>query len=160
MSWIELTDEMWVKKYKPNMDGDQIKEYCWYADKEFLNTIPHTRIWTLASGDDNTLHVSSGWRRVNRLGIFVTEERWKEGDDVYVEWLGPNWHCDGCQEIFEGAYDDCKSAIECHDGHAFCAKCQTGLEGGSDEKELPAENCPICIVLKKNIGKRRKDEEN
>ena len=38
-------------------------------------------VWTLVSGDYDTLHILSGFHSVNRLGYFITEFYWP-GDDV------------------------------------------------------------------------------
>lgn len=38
-------------------------------------------VWTLVSGDDDTLHILSGFHTVNRLGYFITKFYWP-GDDV------------------------------------------------------------------------------
>lgn len=40
-------------------------------------------IWTLVEGDDGTLYVIDGFRRVNRIGFFITE-RANDGESVSV----------------------------------------------------------------------------
>jgi len=44
----------------------------------------HT-IWTLVDAEGQ-LQLVPGWHIVNRLGYYITEKPWIEGDDLWVRW--------------------------------------------------------------------------
>ena len=43
-------------------------------------------VWTLLEGDDeDKLYISNGFRIVNRMGFFITEEEWEGETDVEID---------------------------------------------------------------------------
>lgn len=79
----KLSYEDWVERFQPEKnnivdddrgyDGTLFETYG--PEVEFVKEIgrlnPH-RVWTLVSGDDGGLYLTSGWHFVNREGYFIT----------------------------------------------------------------------------------------
>lgn len=79
----KLSYEDWVERFQPEKnnivdedrgyDGTMFETYG--PEVEFVKEIgrlnPH-RVWTLISGDDGGVYLTSGWHYVNRVGYFIT----------------------------------------------------------------------------------------
>jgi hypothetical protein len=44
------------------------------------------RVWTWVDGDGGS-YIINGYHLVNRIGYFITEVEWSQGDDIQVETL-------------------------------------------------------------------------
>lgn len=73
--------EVWEKYYKPVMNmfltDDETQLFETYGEEyEFVSKSPKNNVWTWVDGSDGT-YIVSGLRLVNRIGYFVTEEKWQ-----------------------------------------------------------------------------------
>lgn len=75
--------EDWVGKYHPEKNSIVAEERGYEGtmfetygpELTYVKNIAHAapnRVWTLVSGDNGGLYITSGWHFVNRLGYFVT----------------------------------------------------------------------------------------
>ncbi|MCP9496827.1 MAG: hypothetical protein MSG64_20510 [Pyrinomonadaceae bacterium MAG19_C2-C3] len=53
------------------------------GELSFVRGQPRERIWTLIE-EDGVLWLIAGYRYVNRLGYFVTEETWRDPEEIYL----------------------------------------------------------------------------
>ncbi len=58
--------------------GDDYTTVLAVAEKE------PRRVWTWVDGDGGT-YIVNGFRVANRIGYFITEKEWNEGDRIEVE---------------------------------------------------------------------------
>jgi hypothetical protein len=86
----EFTIDDWEEKYKPmqnpRKDADEGFDANMFdthdeGDYEVLKGYDIKRIWTLLEGEDGMVIVS-GYRRINRLGYFITEIPVEEEDET------------------------------------------------------------------------------
>jgi len=82
-----ICDELalWEALYKPVTNefvDDETQLFETYGEEyEFVQKSPKENIWTWVDGDDGT-YIVAGWHYVNRIGYFVTEKAWTDGDLV------------------------------------------------------------------------------
>ena len=86
---VMLPDD-WMKKYKPDMDGNIVKTYETYGEElKFIKSINSRNIWTMIA-EGNDVYIESGYRWVNRLCYIVTEIPWEEGsywdNAIIINW--------------------------------------------------------------------------
>lgn len=51
----------------------------WPSQKDREKALRQRRLWTMVSGDDDTLYFVSGHHLVNRLGYWITEKPYPQG---------------------------------------------------------------------------------
>ncbi len=80
----EIMDyEVWEEKYKPKKSPEKHSPYNntlieYYREHwDYLKKQNIRNIWTLVSGEDDSLIILPGSHVVNRLGYFVTEKQWE-----------------------------------------------------------------------------------
>jgi len=108
--FIEMDLDEWFDKYKPiknhidtnsSFDGHMFETYG--EEVEFVKAQEQNRIWMYGDGDDGEGHIWSGWGFVNRIGYFITEVPFPENTDVQVNLNDYYYHCENCNEEWEGA---------------------------------------------------------
>jgi hypothetical protein len=89
---MKLTMDNWLETYKPinnHLDdnasfqdehGVGIMFETYGAEKEFVKSQEANKIWTYVSDDEDT-YIIAGWHVFDRIGYFVTENKW---DDEYL----------------------------------------------------------------------------
>lgn len=60
----------------PNAPCDGLMFETFGAELDAVQAAHPGCVWTLVSGEDDTLHILSGFHTVNRLGYFLTEFYW------------------------------------------------------------------------------------
>ena len=80
--------DAWTEKYLPiqnhlvteaSWDGNMFETYG--NEYDYVAAQPQQNVWTWVDGDDGT-YIVAGWHYVNRIGYFVTEKAWTDGDLV------------------------------------------------------------------------------
>jgi hypothetical protein len=94
----EMTEDEWIDKYKPiknhldknsSFDGHMFETYG--DEEQYIKTYPNPNcIWTYGDGDDDGTYIWAGWSYVNRIGYFITEVPFQDGDEIQV----PIWEPD------------------------------------------------------------------
>ena len=79
---IQITEEEWEERYKPLEQLLDVYGEDWERVKSFQ---PYN-VWTLYEGDWG-LYIFNGIHFVNRLGYYICEEKWTEGEliEVYIK---------------------------------------------------------------------------
>lgn len=80
-----MITEQWIKTYKPiknKWDTESLYDGCLFGTIgsaiSDVRKSPHTNVWTLISGDNETMWIVPGFRRVDREGYFITELPWED----------------------------------------------------------------------------------
>ncbi len=90
----EAVLEAWEEKYKPiknhidpssSWDGTMFETYG--DEVQFVMSQPDENVWTWVDGDEGTW-IISGLHAVNRIGYFVTEEKWETDLSIQVDTYG------------------------------------------------------------------------
>jgi hypothetical protein len=86
--YIFLELDQWEEQFKPKkaiQDDTYIARYETYGeDLDFIKAQPLNKIWTLMVDEaTDTMFITNGFRLVNRLGYFITEEPWSD-DTIYL----------------------------------------------------------------------------
>jgi len=68
---ITLDYDEWLEKYKPIMEDGILKDFHGSARLHVHSDA--NKIWTMVSGEHDTLHILSGYHRVNRMANYITE---------------------------------------------------------------------------------------
>ena len=89
MNFIELTEEEFDNRFTPvenhlsnnaSFNGWMFETYG--EELEYVMSMIETRrVWTIITGENDTLFYSSGFHIVNRLGYLITEEVIDEDDE-------------------------------------------------------------------------------
>lgn len=87
-----MTEDEWIATYKPIINhldknssfGGYIFET--YGDEEqYIKTYPNPNcIWTYGDGDDGGTYIWNGWSYVNRIGYFITEVPFQDGEEIQI----------------------------------------------------------------------------
>jgi hypothetical protein len=87
---MEITEELWDEKYVPvrnHIDKDSAFNGTMFetfgAELEYINTLDYHFVWTWYTDDCDI--IESGRGTVNRMGYFVSEVPWKDGESLYVD---------------------------------------------------------------------------
>jgi hypothetical protein len=89
-----MTEDEWIEKYKPvvnhldsnaGWNGTLFETYG--AELDHVDSMPDNLVWTLSDGDLGEPVISNGYSFVNRLGYFVCENPWNDGEfhDILIE---------------------------------------------------------------------------
>jgi hypothetical protein len=83
--YIFLELYKWEEQFKPI---NRPKEGCLYEtygeDLDFIKAQPLNKIWTLMDDEaTGIMFITNGFRLVNRLAYFITEEPWSD-DTIYL----------------------------------------------------------------------------
>jgi hypothetical protein len=86
--YIFLEIDQWEKQFKPKkaiQDDFYIAKYETYGeDLDFIKAQPLNKIWTLMEDEaTGAMFITNGFRLVNRLAYFITEEPWSD-DTIYI----------------------------------------------------------------------------
>ena len=88
----EMTYDAWLQTFRPilnpvkgNAPFDGTMFETGGGELNYVRTVDTDRVWTLMSGDDDTLYIGAGFHLVNRLGYFVTEVA--RAEDCQIEIL-------------------------------------------------------------------------
>jgi len=129
--FIELDYDEWVNTYKPiinhidtnaSFDGMMFETYG--DEVDFVKEQDVYHIWTYGDGDDGGSYVWNGWSFVNRIGYFITEVPWIEGETTQIR-VSFNWfYCENCQAEFEDPDNIIRDAFDEHDLEK-CPQCAT-----------------------------------
>lgn len=87
MTFIQLDYFDWEKQFRPiTKPGTDHIAFDTHDDREFLKTIPNSRIWTLVDCPEIAeCVILNGCHWVNRLEYYVTEVEHNEDDEYNVE---------------------------------------------------------------------------
>lgn len=108
INFIELTMEEWESTFKPivnhldenasfqNEDGDGIMFETYDEELQFVKEQGANYIWTYGTGDDGGSYIWNNYHFVNRLGYFITEVPWIEGNVYQIKVSDPWYCCEGC----------------------------------------------------------------
>ena len=89
-----MTEDEWIETYKPKINHIDSNASCngtmfeTYGEEiEFVKSTSDNFVWTLLDVDCNLI-VSSGQSWVNRLGHFICEVPWNDGEfhEILIEW--------------------------------------------------------------------------
>jgi hypothetical protein len=112
---LPTTDEEWQAYYKPtpNNIGKQASwggaMYETYGDEvvKVFKTDYHY-VWTYIDGDDGGTYLVNGRCFINRIGYFICEVPWIEGDDICIPVISADDECDECESLrASGTCEDC-----------------------------------------------------
>lgn len=88
---LEIDYEEWFDLYKPvqnPIDNNASFDGCLFetsgAEHKYIVDADQLRVWTLLD-NDGVLTVSNGYHRVNRMGYFVTEVPYMDGQLIDVK---------------------------------------------------------------------------
>ena len=95
----------WEQEYKPVMDDSYYKAYNYASD--IPDNISEYNIWTLLDGDDGVCLIMSGTWSCNRMEHYITQNPWKEGEQVNTFSAG------GYELKIEQRYEDIEEMEEC-----------------------------------------------
>lgn len=82
----QLTEAEFYAQYKPIPAADQSD--LWRFE-DIGREVPHTRIWSVADGDDGQAFAMSGCHVVNVFAHMVTEVPWTEDTEVLFDAVDP-----------------------------------------------------------------------
>jgi hypothetical protein len=96
-----------------------------YGDEvDFVKEQDVHHIWMYGDGDDGGTYVWSGWGFVNRIGYFITQVPWIEGETTQIR-VSFNWfYCENCQAEFEDPDNIIRDAFDEYDLQK-CPQCAT-----------------------------------
>jgi len=87
--FILISDKKWERDYKPVMEvvGSQTQtRYFYTADEvqDYIKPLGYDayNVWTAVDGDDGVSLEMNGWHWANSFGYYVTEKKWKDGEQV------------------------------------------------------------------------------
>ena len=127
MAQIELTWSEFVDQYKPirnvfSKDEDQQMYETFGAELDFVTKANSNNVWTYLEGDGATV-VVEGYHYVNRLGYYITEIPWEEGNSYQVD-LEP-WaeSCEDCGESETLDGELIMDVFRCPDQKEYCLNC-------------------------------------
>ena len=92
----EMIEEDWVMEFRPienhidtnaSFEGHMFETYG--EELEFIKSQNPYHIWTYGDGDSGGTYIWNGWHIVNRIGYFITEVPWVEGQEIQVNVLDP-----------------------------------------------------------------------
>lgn len=94
----EITEDEWLATYKPiinHFDNNASFEgtmFETYGDEEqYIKTYPNPNcIWTYGDGDDGGTYIWNGWSFVNRIGYYITEVPWVDGEEIQIQIMEPD----------------------------------------------------------------------
>jgi hypothetical protein len=87
----EITEEDWVMDYQPienhiepegSFEGHMFETYG--EELDFVLSHDTHNIWTYIDGDSGNPVIVNGYSLVNRIGYFITDVPWSEGDTINV----------------------------------------------------------------------------
>jgi hypothetical protein len=129
--FIEMDYDTWIETYRPilnhidtnaSFDGMMFETYG--DEVDFVKEQDVHHIWMYGDGDDGGSYVWSGWGFVNRIGYFITEVPWIEGETTQIR-VSFNWfYCENCQAEFEDPDNIIRDAFDEHDLQK-CPQCAT-----------------------------------
>jgi hypothetical protein len=118
---VNITYDEWDEKFRPMSNPWEPHSQQFDIDMDFSNIDVH-RIWTMVDCDGH-LYVVNGKHYVNRMWYFITEERWKDGDQY---------------DIIDTDFCDCE-----HDPDEDCMNC---MECGKCCEDVNDDDiCPDCL---------------
>jgi len=88
----EITEEQWEDTYKPvknhldknaSWDGEMFETYG--EEEDFVFSQDYHYVWTYVEGDEGKGYLVNGKARVNRIGFFVCEKPWIEGEQIEIK---------------------------------------------------------------------------
>lgn len=98
--FIEIKEPEWFDTFKPvlnhiddnpSFDGYMFETFS--PEVDFVKSSTPTKVWTLVHGDYDTLYIYNGFKVVNRVGYFVTENEWQDGITYQVVVAEPQYFC-------------------------------------------------------------------
>jgi hypothetical protein len=129
--FIEMDYDTWLETYRPilnhidtnaSFDGMLFETYG--DEVDFVKEQDVHHIWMYGDGDDGGTYVWSGWGFVNRIGYFITQVPWIEGETTQIR-VSFNWfYCENCQAEFEDPDNIIRDAFDEHDLQK-CPQCAT-----------------------------------
>jgi len=129
--FVEMDYDTWIETYRPilnhidtnaSFDGMMFETYG--DEVDFVKEQDVHHIWMYGDGDDGGSYVWSGWGFVNRIGYFITEVPWIEGETTQIR-VSFNWfYCENCQAEFEDPDNIIRDAFDEHDLEK-CPQCAT-----------------------------------
>ena len=129
--FIEMDYDTWLETYRPilnhidtnaSFDGMLFETYG--DEVDFVKEQDVHHIWMYGDGDDGGTYVWSGWGFVNRIGYFITQVPWIEGETTQIR-VSFNWfYCENCQAEFEDPDNTIRDAFDEHDLEK-CPQCAT-----------------------------------
>ena len=72
--------EVFIDKYDPHIEGDNIKQYDTHEDWELIKNTNENNVFTVVDGDNNNWYITPGKRYVNRLFYIITNKPWSTFD--------------------------------------------------------------------------------
>lgn len=135
-NFIELTMEQWESQFKPIInhidenasfqnDNDEGIMFETYGEElEFVKEQNANYIWTYGDGDDGGSYIWNGYHYINRLGYFITEVPWVEGNTYQVQVSVPWYFCENCHSELEDPDNLIRDAFQDADLEK-CPKCAT-----------------------------------
>jgi hypothetical protein len=129
--FVEMDYDTWIETYRPilnhidtnaSFDGMMFETYG--DEVDFVKEQDVHHIWMYGDGDDGGSYVWSGWGFVNRIGYFITQVPWIEGETTQIR-VSFNWfYCENCQAEFEDPDNIIRDAFDEHDLEK-CPQCAT-----------------------------------
>jgi len=129
--FIEMDYNTWLETYRPilnhidtnaSFDGMMFETYG--DEVDFVKEQDVHHIWMYGDGDDGGTYVWSGWGFVNRIGYFITQVPWIEGETTQIR-VSFNWfYCENCQAEFEDPDNIIRDAFDEYDLQK-CPQCAT-----------------------------------
>lgn len=94
----EMTEDEWFAAYKPiinhidtnaSFDGYMFETYG--DEEQYIKTYPNPNcVWTYGDGDDGGTYIWAGWSFVNRIGYFITEVPFQDGEEIQIQIMEPD----------------------------------------------------------------------
>lgn len=97
MQAVEMTVNEWEERYRPEINHLN-PEASWQHDYKggflfetfgeeemWIYASDPRRVWTLVDGENGQEIILNGYKHVNRLGYFICEVPWADGDDILVQ---------------------------------------------------------------------------
>jgi len=129
--FVEMDYDTWIETYRPilnhidtnaSFDGMMFETYG--DEVDFVKEQDVHHIWMYGDGDDGGSYVWSGWGFVNRIGYFITEVPWIEGETTQIR-VSFNWfYCENCSAELEDPDNIIRDAFDEHDLQK-CPQCAT-----------------------------------
>lgn len=77
----KMSYQQWFETYRPIRE-EHFETYG--TAVEFVRTQDPCRIWTYATNECD--YIVNGWHVINRIGYFITEIPFLQGEEIYVFW--------------------------------------------------------------------------
>lgn len=94
MEDLNMTFEEWQEKYKPIMNPFTGSKDGYFEtggeEFEFVRKQDPLTIWTDGDGDEGGTYLWNGFRFVNRIGYYITEIPFSEGDFIQIMLSAPD----------------------------------------------------------------------